>query len=476
MGSCAVLAAFCAACFAAFFVGIEYFGTRPNFEGAALSRAALYAVSAGIFALLSALVFIGFWAFLRQGLKRRRLLVLACLVLFVTYCGSITAGYLTLYALPACVAAVIIAHLLDTRLGFVCNIVMMLFVLHFSLGIQLSQQSAEGGYAAIAMPVCVWLLYGCILAFQVGQNVPRLQFVARLFLNTLFVLPIVILFLFLNPSGVRDDVLLEAGIGFLMQFAFPLILIPVLEFAFNLTTNNRLIILGDYRRPLLARLAAEAPATFNHSQTVGNFAESCAGAIGENVYFARAAAMYHDVGKLGNVQYYTENQGGGPNPHDNIPPELSAEIIRRHAEDGYEMARRAGVPEEVAIICREHHGTMPMAYFLDKALKMTDDDTNFDPALYSYKGPIPSGKIAAIIMICDSAEAMIRAVKTNDRHLIAGIVQKIIHERIEAGQFDNCGITLQELAIIRRILVDFSAGVFHKRIKYPGQGGLLDKR
>jgi len=464
--SVTILAAFFAACFTAFFFGFGFLGKAPDFGGAEISATALYTVSAAIFLLIPCFVFLSFWAFMRKGLKQHRLLLLACLLLFLTYAGCILAWNITQYALPICVAAIVAAHLLDTRLGFVFNVVSVLLVIHFAAAADLAGKTTEG-FASIILPATVNLLFGCILAFQVGQNVPRLQFIGRILLNAAAVLPLIILFILLaDPAG--ENILLKTGIGFLMQIAFPLILIPIFEFMFNLPTNNRFIVLSDYKQPLLARLASETPATFNHSQIVGNFAESCAGAIGENVYLARAAAMYHDIGKLANAEYYTENQTG-INPHDNLPPELSAAIIRKHAEDGYEMVRANGVPEEIAAICLEHHGTMPITSFVSKAQRITDVDSELDMDLYRYRGPVPSSKIAAIVMICDCSEAAIRSIKTNDRKLIDDMVQKNIHERINAGQFDNCGITLQELAIIRQILVDFSTGVYHKRIEYPKQ-------
>ena len=241
--------------------------------------------------------------------------------------------------------------------------------------------------------------------------------------------------------------------------------VPVLEKVFGLVTDNRLIELTDTRQPLLMRLAAEAPGTYNHSLAVANFAEMCANAIGEDPYFARAAAYYHDVGKLSNPFYFSENQAGY-NPHDDILPEVSAEIIRKHTTEGYKLCREYGLPEEIAAVTVQHHGTLPMVVFYERAKRLTDGEVDIDD--YSYHGTCPTSRIAAIIMICDSSEAAIRAMDRPDGERVDRLLRGIISDRISRGQFDNCSISLKELDIIRRTIISAYGGLFHTRIKYPG--------
>ncbi len=241
--------------------------------------------------------------------------------------------------------------------------------------------------------------------------------------------------------------------------------VPLLEKIFNLVTDSRLMELADARRPLMRRLASEAPGTYNHSLAVANFAEMCANAIGEDPYLARAAAYYHDVGKLSNPFYFAENQAGY-NPHDDILPEVSAEIVRKHTTEGYKLCKEYGVPEEVACVTVQHHGTLPMAVFYERAKRLTDGEVDIRD--YSYHGTCPTNKIAAIIMICDSSEAAIRAMDHPDGERVDRLLRGIIADRIARGQFDNCSISLMDLDAIRRTIIGAYGGLFHSRIKYPG--------
>ncbi|MCH5158834.1 MAG: HDIG domain-containing protein [Clostridiales bacterium] len=247
------------------------------------------------------------------------------------------------------------------------------------------------------------------------------------------------------------------------------IIVPIIEVVFNITTDSRLIELTNHKAPLIHRLITEAPGTFNHSLSLANFAEICANAIGEDPYLARACAYYHDVGKLNNASYFTENQAGY-NPHDDILPEVSAEIIRQHTTDGYELCKKYHIPEEVARATIEHHGTLPITYFYNKAQKLTDSDVDMNE--YRYHGDTPTGKITAILMICDAAEAAIRAMDNPDGERVDKFLRKMIDERLRLGQFDNCSITMRDLNTLREAIVGAYGGLFHKRIKYNnGRGG-----
>ena len=240
---------------------------------------------------------------------------------------------------------------------------------------------------------------------------------------------------------------------------------PAMESIFNLVTDNRLVELTDSKQPLLKRLATEAPGTYNHSLAVANFAETCAAAIGEDPYLARAAAYYHDVGKLTNPSYFAENQAGY-NPHDDILPEVSAEIIRSHTTDGYDILKEYRLPEEITRVAVEHHGTLPITVFYERAKKLTDGEVDIGD--YSYHGDTPTSRIAGIIMICDSSEAAIRAMDKPDGERVDKLLRAIIGDRIARGQFDRCKLSLMDLDTIRRTIIDAYGGLFHKRVKYPG--------
>jgi hypothetical protein len=215
---------------------------------------------------------------------------------------------------------------------------------------------------------------------------------------------------------------------------------------------------------LIKRLKTEASGTYHHSVTVAQIVESCAREIGEDAELARACAFYHDVGKLKNPEMFTENQVDF-NLHNELTPELSVDIIRSHAQDGAELIKKNHLPEVFADAAVQHHGTLPVKYFYAKALKMSDGELNIED--YSYKGPTPRTKIAAIIMICDAAEAAARSLTVRSVDNVEKLVRSLIEERVDLGQFEECNITMYELTVIKRTIVSQLTGVYHTRVAYP---------
>lgn len=254
---------------------------------------------------------------------------------------------------------------------------------------------------------------------------------------------------------------LEAGVCSAVLF---MALLPVFEVCFNCITDYRLRELTDHDAPLMRELKERAFGTFNHCIVVAHLAEACAIALNEDTALARAAAYYHDVGKLRQPEYFTENQSGY-NPHNELSPELSVDIIRSHAKDGYELIRARRLPKILADVAIQHHGTMPIKYFYAKALKMTDGELNIED--FSYPGPKPQTKIAAIIMIADASEAISRTLPDRTPERVESAVREIIEERVDLDQFDECDITMRDLTAIKEAIVNCLTGVYHSRIRYP---------
>ena len=254
---------------------------------------------------------------------------------------------------------------------------------------------------------------------------------------------------------------LEAGVLSSLLF---MALLPVFEVLFNCVTDYRLRELTDHDAPLMRELKDRAPGTFNHCIVVAHLAEACAISLGEDTALARAGAYYHDVGKLRQPEYFTENQTGY-NPHNELSPELSADIIRAHAKDGYELILSRRLPQILADIAVQHHGTMPIKYFYAKALKMSDGELNIED--FSYGGPKPQTKIAAIIMIADASEAISRTLPVRSPEKVENAVREIIEERMDLGQFDECNVTMKDLTVIKETIVSVLTGVYHSRIQYP---------
>ena len=265
-----------------------------------------------------------------------------------------------------------------------------------------------------------------------------------------------------------DIAIVFVGIFSYLSSLFSLLLylglLPIFERLFNIITTYRLNELTDHNRTLLKQLSIIAPGTFNHSLILSNLAEACAIAIGENPQIARAAAYYHDIGKIKNPQYFKENQYD-KNPHDDLTPELSANFIKKHATDGYNLCKEYNLPDEIANICLEHHGTTIIKYFYIQAKKYTEGGLSIKQ--FCYDGPKPTSKIAAIIMIADACEAAIRVLKNREKETIEKQVKEIVNERMEFEQFSDCDITIKDIYIIMQQIVKISAGIYHDRTYYP---------
>lgn len=245
-------------------------------------------------------------------------------------------------------------------------------------------------------------------------------------------------------------------------------LLPLLESGFRIMTDISLMEYMDPNQELLRRLSIEAPGTYQHSVIVGNLAEAAAQAIGANGLFCRVAAMYHDIGKLITPQYFTENQHGGLNPHQLLTPEESAQAIIAHVYEGIAMARKADLPPQIIEILMEHHGTTPTRYFLQKQIdRMEGDSSKIDESIFRYSGPRPRSREAAIIMIADSLEAASRSLEKIEEKTISELVQRVIRDKMDDGQFDKCDMTLEELKIVEDTLIRTLLAYGHPRIKYP---------
>ena len=238
---------------------------------------------------------------------------------------------------------------------------------------------------------------------------------------------------------------------------------PIWEQGFKILTPMKLMELCNPTNPLLHRLSMEAPGTYHHSIMVGNLAEAAAEAVGANPLLARAAAYYHDVGKLKAPAFYAENQPQDmPNPHDKLTPLESVQIIRNHTIDGERMILEAGIAPEIARIARQHHGTTLMYYFYNKA---RENDPNVDPSLFRHNGGKPTTREAALIMLADATEAATRAGGATGDY--KRTMEKILQQRYDDGQLDLVNFTFQDLNTIAREFESVLRGMYHQRIQYP---------
>lgn len=245
-------------------------------------------------------------------------------------------------------------------------------------------------------------------------------------------------------------------------------ILPALETLFGVLTDMTLMEYTDPGSDLLRRFAVEVPGTYQHSLVLGNLAEICAQSIGANGLFCRAATLYHDIGKMNNPQFYTENQQGAVNIHQLLTPLESAQVIISHVTDGEGIARKAHLPQPFIDIIREHHGTTLVYYFYRKQLELKGNrHDEVDESKFRYPGPKPRTKESAIIMICDSVEAATRSLEEINEQTLTELVNRLVSEKAEDGQLDDCQLTFEELTRVKKTLVKTLLLSHHVRIKYP---------
>ena len=278
----------------------------------------------------------------------------------------------------------------------------------------------------------------------------------------------------LEERSLDTQMLYEAGrtgvwtllAGFLMTG-----LLPFIERTFGVLTDLSLLEVGDVAHPLLQELVRRAPGTYNHSINVASLAEAAAEAIGARGLLVRVGAYFHDVGKMLKPAYFVENQGK-ENRHESLVPAMSTLIIIAHVKEGVELARQYNLPQPIVDLIGEHHGTTLVEYFFRRAEERSQADPNgeeVDEQTYRYPGPKPSTRESAVLMLSDAVESASRTLTEPTPARIANLVHELAMKRLLDGQFDECGLTLEELGLVEQSLVKSLTAVYHGRVKYPDQ-------
>ncbi|CAN5553965.1 HDIG domain-containing protein [soil metagenome] len=253
----------------------------------------------------------------------------------------------------------------------------------------------------------------------------------------------------------------------LLSLALVMVLLPLLESAFNILTPMKLLELSDPSRPLLQKLLRQAPGTFSHSMQVGVLAENAAERIGANALLAQIGAYYHDIGKLTHPGYFIENQISQVNPHDTLSPALSAKIIKRHVKDGLELGREWDLPQELLDIIGQHHGSTRIEYFYRKALEQTPEGGTVRDSDFRYSGGLPKSKESGIVMLADTVEATVKSISKPTPKRIEDVVSDTIKQKLDDGQFDKCELTMREIHEIGEAIREALIGFLGPRIEYP---------
>jgi len=411
--------------------------------------------------LLILITFMALFFFLRQfraeilqhNLKLTFVLIMMLLAVLAASIGG-QSDVISIYLIPFIIVPVVMRAFFDARLAlFIHLITMMLVGFLVPNGFEFIFIQIIAGFAAIVSFSHLHrrgqLVVTAVIIFLVSS---LLVLALELMHEGSFTAIEWITFAWLAANAV------------LVLFSYPLIYI--FEKLFGFISDVTLIELSDSNHPLLRKLAEDAPGTFQHSMQVANLAESVVRIIGGNPLLVRAGAMYHDIGKSEGALYYTENQVGNVNPHDSMNRVESARIIVNHVIRGAEIARKHKLPKPVADFILTHHGTSKVQYFLKMQQKENQEDS-IDLADFSYPGPRPYSKEAAVMMMADSIEAASRSLDDYAEDAIKDLIDQIVNYQLSEGQFEEAEITFKEMNRAKEIFLSKLVNIYHGRIKYP---------
>ncbi len=358
-----------------------------------------------------------------------------------------------IYVVPVIILPIILKAFFDARLGLFVHVVTVL-ILGFIV-----PNSFEFTFLQI--------IAGIVTILTVSELHRR----ANLFFSILKI-TLVYMLSYLAFSIIQEGNAQQLKWSYFVLFALngvlsflSLFLILIYEKTFNLVSDVSLLELSNTNSKLLRELNEKAPGTFQHSMQVANLAEASANEIGANAMLVRTGALYHDIGKMINPMYFIENQSTSVNPHNELPPLDSAEIIIDHVLKGIEMAKKNGLPDRIIDFIRTHHGTTMVYYFYKKQLELTPEGIN--KKNFTYPGPIPFSKETAILMMCDACEAASKSIKDPTALLIDELVEKIINGQMNQGQYMNSNITFKEIQTIKKVIKKKLNNIYHLRIEYP---------
>ncbi|NLC07911.1 MAG: HDIG domain-containing protein [Syntrophomonadaceae bacterium] len=437
-------------------------------------------ITLGGLALLVLLVMAVCLIFLRQYhyevLKNEPLMILLCLLVFITLLAARAVSAINIsdrpeaastigYLIPMAAGSMLISILVDCRIGVLGTIIMSIFV-----GI-----IAGGQDISFVVVALISGLVGVYSVSKVNQGWDLAK--GGILVGGVNVLVVVALSLMAYESTVIS-VLWGAFYGLLNGLLSGIVaigILPYLETIFGITSTIRLLELVNPNHPLLKRLLLEAPGTYHHSIVVGNLAEAAAEAVGAQPLLVRVGAYYHDVGKLKRPYFFIENQLGSENPHDKIAPSLSSLIITSHPKDGVELAQQYRLPQVVCDIISQHHGNSLVSYFYQKAREQDQYDS-VQESTYRYDAPKPQTKEAALVMLADSIEAAVRSLQKPTPGRIEGLVRRIVKERLNDGQLEECDLTFKDVNLITEAFLRILNGMHHNRSEYPDAKELERRR
>ena len=356
------------------------------------------------------------------------------------------------YLSPLSILPLVLKNFFDARVALFTHILTILII----------AMTVSNAYEFVFLQIVA----GVVVMIGSNELQKRTNLFAAAFQITVVYLISYVAFHGLNQGGLRtidyQILLLFVLNGMITLFAQPLIYL--FEKLFGLVSDVSLLELSDTNSKLLKELSEKAPGTFNHSLQVANLCEASANAVGANSLLLRVGALYHDIGKMAQAEFFTENQILGTNPHEDLEPQESADIIRRHVIRGIEIARKHNIPDRIIDFIRTHHGNSLIYYFYKKEVELNGEANEDD---FRYAGPTPFSKETAILMMCDAVEAASKSLNQPTYEAIDAFVERIIDTQVESGQFDAASITLKEIEQIKKVLKKKLTNIYHVRIEYP---------
>ncbi len=410
--------------------------------------------------LLVAILFTGFFAYVyyfrpRTYIDFRKMFFL---LLFVTV---FTAGALVvkdtsanaIYLIPFATVPIILSTFIDSRTGFMANVLVVLV-------------------CALALPsplefIVLQVMAGIVAIVSVRSLVRRSQLVSCAFyVFATYYLVYIGMTILVNGSvmSVSKQMFMNFGLnGLILSFNY--VLVFVLEKLFGFITPVSLVELSDVNNPELRELSEKCPGTFQHSLQVSNLAAEVAHSIGANVQLVRAGALYHDIGKISNPAFFTENQRG-VNPHDSLTPDHSARIVLRHVTEGVQRAEKAKLPAVIKDFILQHHGKGKAKFFYMKACEAAGGAENVDDSIYTYPGPNPNTRETTILMIADATEAAAKSLQEHSDEAIRTLVERIIDSQRADGLYVDSPLTFREMEIVKKTIVERLCMTYHTRVSY----------
>ncbi|HCO66225.1 MAG TPA: hydrolase [Dysgonomonas sp.] len=386
--------------------------------------------------------------------RRNVLFMLSMVVLFCLLTSLFVKLGLNVYIIPFAIATIMVRTFIDSRTAMFSHTVTILIA---SLAVPFPQE-----FLMLQIPV------GFVCIFSLKGLSERSQLIkASFYILVAYALVYVGVVLAFKgePKQIDPLMFLYFGINFVfLMFAY--LLVYICEKVFGFISGVSMVELSNINKPLLQKLSEVAPGTFQHSMQVSNLAAAVAVRIGANAPLVRTGALYHDIGKMSNPAYFTENQAPGMNPHDGLPYKESARIIINHVSEGVKIAKKYGLPQQIIEFIETHHGKGKVKYFYNM-YKNENPDEVINDSDFSYPGPNPFSKETAILMMADTVEAASRSLSQYTEQSISDLVEKLIDSQMSDGLLRNSPITFKDIEIAKGIFKEKLKTMYHSRIVYP---------